>query len=231
MNWTYIEASEQINRLLTEYPKLNISKSDNSSIDLSGYVDVYRSAFNYTIQKEYQVEISVPIGDDSLPNIRETGNAISSDYAHRYPDGGLCLETDTAIRLRFIDGFDLISWMDEYVEPYFFSYEFYSRYGTFPFGERPHHLDGILHTYQEVLHTSDLLEAFKLLIFVAEKTYRGHTQCPCGSGLRTRNCHGKFLLPFMANTHKRSIAISDLNYIRKELEAIEQSNSNKRTTK
>ena len=151
---------------------------------------------------------------------------IDSDYPHRYSDGSLCLETSTTIRLRFVDGFDLVAWMDEFVEPYFFSYEYYDRYGSFPFGERPHGLNGVIHTYQELFHTDDLEKACLLLRYVAESTYRGHAPCPCGSGERLRKCHGQYLQPFMMNPKKKAIALSDLQYLRKELTAIEHPRRN-----
>ena len=55
----------------------------------------------------------------NYPIIFDAGNAIDSNYSHQYKDGSLCLETDAAVRIRFIDGFDLVSWMQEFVEPYF----------------------------------------------------------------------------------------------------------------
>lgn len=220
------EVGKQIQKLLTAYPNLNIVESDSLHIRLSGSIFVFRTALNFTVQNTYPVEINVPIGDEALPSIRETGNLIDSNYPHRYMHGGLCLETDTAIRLRFIDGFDLVAWMDEFVEPYFFSYEYYSRYGEYPFGERPHNLIGILHTYQEIFNASDISQAAALLIYSSNNNYRGHVLCPCGSHKKLRNCHGPYLYPFMTDNRKKAIAASDILYIRKELTAIEHSRRN-----
>ena len=222
----YNDACEQVQRLLTVYPKLEVKESDSVKIRLSGTIEVYRSACNYTLQKEYPIELIIPIGNDDLPTVIETSNMIDASYPHRYSDGSLCLETNTAIRLRFIDGFDLVAWMDEFVEPYFFSYEFYVRYGTFPFGERPHGLNGIIHTYQEIFHTDDGGATGTLLRYAAEESYRGHVSCPCGSGEKLRKCHGQYLLPFMKNPKKKTIALADLQFLRKELTAFEQSRRN-----
>ncbi|SFK53229.1 SEC-C motif-containing protein [Lachnospiraceae bacterium KH1T2] len=222
MNLDKNEIREQVKQLLSTYPKLNIVKSDNSTIHLAGSIYVYRNALNYTVQKNYMVEITIPISEsNTLPKIRETGNVISDNYPHRYQNGELCLETETSMRLRFIDGLDLVAWMDEYVEPYFFSYEYYTRFGKYPFGERPHYLDGIINTYQDIFHTTDFIETSKLLIYAAESVYRGHATCPCGSGVKLRNCHGKYILPFALDKRKRNIAISDLNFIRKEISKYE----------
>ncbi len=222
----YAEACEQVQRLLTSYPKLEVKESDSTKIRLAGPIEVYRSACNYTLHKEYPIELIIPIGNDDLPTVIETANMIDAAYPHRYSDGSLCLETNTAIRMRFIDGFDLFAWMDEFVEPYFFSYEYYVRYGAFPFGERPHGINGIIHTYQELFHADDGGAIGALLRYAAEEVYRGHVSCPCGSGEKLRKCHGQYLLPFMTNPKKKALALADLQYLRRELTAFEQSRRN-----
>ena len=231
MTLKYAEACEQVDRLLTSYPKLRIIESNPTIIRLGGSIDVYRSACNYTLQKEYPIEIIIPIETDKLPTVIETADMIDADYPHRYSDGSLCLETNTAILMRFIDGFDLVAWMDEFVEPYFFSYEYYARYGAFPFGERPHGIIGIIHTYQEIFHVDNPRAASALLCYAAEEVYRGHISCPCGSGEKLRKCHGQYLLPFMTNPKKKALALSDLLFLRKELITFEQSRSNTAKTK
>lgn len=200
---TYSEAYGQVQNLLKVYPKLKPIESDSEKIRLYGLIEVYRSACNYILQKEYPIEIIIPINSNEFPTVIDKGNMIAQEYPHRYTNGELCLETNTAIKLRFIDGFDLVAWMDEFVEPYFFSYEYYSRYGEFPFGERPHGLEGIVHTYQQLFHADNLQQACSLLVYAAEDNYRGHIQCPCKSGKKLRNCHGPYLFPFMTDPRKK----------------------------
>jgi len=233
MRWSNEEASKQINNLIAAYPQLKMSTPylDNSEIQLAGSLNINRSAFNYIVQKEYPIEITIPLGNSDLPRVRETGNMIASDYPHRYDDGTLCIETDTSMLLYFIDGFDLVEWIEAFVEPYFFSYEYHSRFGVFPFGERPHHIEGIIDTYKELFHCDNLNQALRLLKYAAEDTYRGHDLCPCCSGKKLRNCHGKQLLPFMTDTRKKDIALSNMQYLRKEFLKIEQSKTNYSSTK
>lgn len=231
MIFDYATAIEQVEKLLTLYSKLTIKEADLTMIRLSGSIVVNRSAFNYTLHKEYPIDIFIPIGSEDLPTVIETANMIDAEYPHRYRDGSLCLETETAIRMRFFDGFNLATWMDEFVEPFFFSYEYYKRFGVFPFGERPHGLGGILHTYQELLHVDNPGTAITLLRYVADEEYRGHQPCLCGSGQKLRKCHGKFLFPLMTNLKKKSIAVSDLHYLRKEISSLEQSKRNIAKTK
>lgn len=123
----------------------------------------------------------------------DIGNHIDKTYIHRYPDGELCLETEAYIALCFYNGYSLLQWMKNIVEPYYFSYENYTRFGEFPFGDRGHNLDSVIETYQQIFHENDLVKCVKLLHAISQRKYKGHLPCPCESGLITRKCHGRFM--------------------------------------
>jgi len=207
----------QVSELTKQHPLLSITESNNSFIRLRGEIDVYRTAFNYTLDRSYHVEIVIPINSSELPIVKDLDGIIDSSYPHRYGNGELCLETDSAIRWHFLDGFHLEEWVKEYVEPYFFSYEYYSRFGIFPFGERPHGLEGILDTYSDMLHVADRKQIASLLKFCAYNRYRGHVICPCGSGIKLRKCHGKIVFPLMTDQRKIDIIRLDIESIRKAI--------------
>ena len=40
---------------------------------------------------------------------------------------------------------------------------------------------------------STSITIFDIIVFIIQSTYKGHLLCPCGSGKRIRNCHGKIL--------------------------------------
>ena len=215
--WSCVDACTQVEQLKDKYPRLKIVEADLTKICLQGSIEIYRSARGFILQREYAVKIIITLDGHTLPKVVDCENAIDSGYPHRYKDGSLCLETDTVIRMRFTDGFDLIAWMDEFVEPYYFSYEFYSRFGVFPFGERPHGIEGMLHAYCEMFCEEDVNKVIRLLIYVAEQKYRGHQLCPCQSGRKVRDCHGSIIFPYMMDTRRKAIVESDLIYIRKVL--------------
>ena len=225
-------AMTQVSNLINRYPDLKVSKSDFQEIRLRGIIHIYRTALQFTLDRSYEIEIKIPLNSDSLPIAIDAGDAIDRSYPHRYPDGELCLETETAIRLRFSDGFELIPWMEEYVEPYYFSYEYYTRFGSFPFGERPHGIvEGILNTYQGLFNESDVERTVTLLKFCAENKYRGHVNCPCKSGKRLRVCHGTAVFPLMVDCRKREIVKNDLKTLRKELERYVPARKNQEASK
>ncbi len=225
------EASAQIGSLTAKYPDLHIVEANPSQIRLRGCIRVYKTAFGFTVNHVYSIELLIPLDSDNLPSVYDIGNEIDSKYQHYYADRKLCLETDTTIRLRFSDGIDLIEWMDEFVEPYFFSYEYYQRFGVFPFGERPHGLEGIIDTYKEQFHENDPVIVLQLMKYIVTNQYRGHQLCPCGSKKRLRDCHGDVLFPCMTDQHKREIVSSDVGLIIKEIKKYENARNDIATSK
>lgn len=126
------------------------------------------------------------------PKVKEVGKKIRSSYPHRYATGELCLEVQTKIKLVCMDGdaFDFEMWFTRFLIPYFFSYEFYKRYGRYPFGERSHGEKGILEYYAELFKLSPEEKTRSFLQQVSKMdNYRGHHLCPCGSSKRIRDCH------------------------------------------
>lgn len=231
MIFSFEAAMCQVNDLMHRYKDLKISSYDDNQIIVQGIINVNRKCNDYTLYHNYHLKVIVPINSDELPHAIEVGNQINNNYVHRYPDGELCLDTDTAIRIRFVNGFSLCDWMYEYVETYFFSYEYYQRYGIFPFGERAHGLMGILQTYEEILKLSDYTSAIRFMYSISKEKYRGHLLCPCGSGIILRKCHGETVYKYYADERLNKIVSDDFKMIRKEIEEYDKKSGNKSKTK
>ena len=135
------------------------------------------------------------------------------------------------IKIRFIDGFFLEAWMIEYVEPYYFSYEFFQRYGEFPFGERGHDWEGIIQTYSDYFNEPDVVKTIKLMAFISGQKYRGHVLCPCGSGQKLRTCHGPFIMKFFADNRLKAIVRRDYLSIEEAVRKYDEQQRNTRTAK
>lgn len=224
MIFTTQTIGQQIERFIKEYPSLAVIHKDATMLNIRGELLVNLSHNNFSVYKEYLVEIQIPINSEKLPMVVDAGNNISKDYRHRYKSGKLCLETDTRIKLFFADGFDLVVWVKKFVEPYFFSYEYYKYCGEFPFGERLHNCEGIVQTYQDIFETKDLNSALRIMQRICLNVYRGHEICPCGSGKRIRNCHGYMMRPFYEDERRKKILFDDMKII---LEEINVRNNNK----
>ena len=224
-------AVQQIDHLLHIYDGLSIENILDTEIVLGGHILVNRTALGYQLYKKYQIRIIIPLNSDSLPYVIDIGNQIEKGYPHLYADGQLCLETDAAIRTYFIAGFNLEIWMRDFVEPYYFSYEYYQRYGVFPFGERAHGIEGVLQTYGEYFNELDYVKIFRLMEFIQFGQYRGHLPCPCGSGKKMRSCHGKFIKKFFEDNNLKIIVQSDYEAIKEVLDAYYEQSRNSNATK
>lgn len=217
MNFTEESLALQLDKVLEHYRDLAVVKESHYMVQLHGSIPVDILACGFHLCQSYLIDICIPLNSDRLPYVIDTGHSVPVTYRHIYNDGVLCLDTDTRIRIRFLDGFDLIQWLQDFVEPYFFSYEYYVRYGRFPFGEREHGCQGLLQTYQELFDTSNIKAAYELMQYCDLHPYRGHHICPCGSGKRLRNCHGNVISDFIADSRKLEILRKDLLVVKKEL--------------
>lgn len=224
-------AVQQVENLLHRYNNLYVNSMDERKISLIGSITVNMSSLGFTLYKTYRIEVIIPLNSDELPYVLDIGNQIDSDYPHRYVDGKLCLETDTNIRIRFIDGFFLEIWMSEYVETYFFSYEFYQRYGEFPFGERGHGWIGIIQTYSDFFNEADGAKTIKIMASISNDKYRGHALCPCGSGQKLRSCHGPFIMKFYTDNRLKEIVRKDFSELEEAVQKLNEQQYNTRASK
>lgn len=220
MIFTTDTLTPQLTELLQHYPDLKIISQKDNEVIAAGNISVFMKHPMYILRKTYGIKIVIPLNSEELPYVVDKDNYISKSYHHYYSTGKLCLETDSAIRLRFVDGFDLVAWMTEYVETYFFSYEYYMRYNYFPFGERSHGLDGVLQTYLDVFKTKDPYAVLRIMSYISLSPYRGHNNCPCGSNLKLRNCHGETILPFFTHPKKKEILKNDYEIICEEVKRL-----------
>lgn len=218
----------QLNDFKKAYPNITIIDESATEIRLAGSFSMHKEYHGFQVFDDYKVEIVLPIASAKLPYVIDRGGSIKPDYHHYYANGQLCLETDVKIIYDFANGFDLLRWMNDYVEAYYFSYEYYNRYGEFPYGERSHDLAGVLEAYKDLLGTEDAQKTYDLMMFMVSFNYRGHNLCPCKSGAKLRNCHGEKMLPFYNNEVLYITLNNDYKRIR---EAINSRETNKGKTK
>jgi len=180
-----------IDKVLAKYSGLSAEgyDSDHTPQRIRGDFIMNSCYENVCFCKTYPIDIDL---SDFPPKVKELGNKIRSSYPHRYDTGELCLEAPARIKLTCVedDSFNFETWVECFLVPYFFSYEFYKRYGRYPFGERAHGEKGILEYYGELFHLTSEQQTRKFLQLVSKMDiYRGHHLCPCGSNLRIRDCH------------------------------------------
>lgn len=186
---------------------------NNEKFYLSGIVKLNHEFDHVRFTNDYFVEIVV---DDNFwlvgPSIYEKNGQLKKSYSHINIDGSLCIAA-------FSEVFDFISenknknkgeiidlWINNFVIPYFFSYEYFQKYKTYPFGDRSHGSLGILEYYKENFRVDNFKQVLNLSVYIIFlKQYRGHVQCPCGSGLRVRACHKDVIMDYLNDYEKKLI--------------------------
>ena len=215
---TYNKIKPQIEELLHKHNGMIEVPSDyETNVILSGIIFINRIYNNYIVNKKYEAKIVIPLNNYELPKVFDVGNHIDTAYEHRYEDGELCLDTNAYIALCFHNGYSLLQWMENIVEPYYYSYEYYTRFDKYPFGDRSHGNVGVIEAYQDIFKVNDGGKVCEILLEIINRRYRGHLPCPCGSGLKTRQCHGKHFLPFICNEQLNKVVEKDVISIYKEL--------------
>ena len=119
---------------------------------------------------------------------------------HVDSDTGLaCLCVSSEYRKYWPLGSDLTDFLKVLVRPYFVGQSYYQDHRHWPPGhERSHGAAGILEAYEELLArlgSVSLSVILKFLLLLSRRTHpKGHEACPCGSGMRLRNCHRSLLM-------------------------------------
>lgn len=215
-------AKTQVATLQQCYPELKIASDTANELILTGCIQIARVFNDFPVVKKVQLKITIPIAQDRFPYVTDTGGHIDSKYPHRYSSGVLCLATEIDLRLHFVDGFDLVQWMVDFVEPYYYSHDYYQRFDCYPFGDRKHGYLGALQSYCDWFSTSEMNIISAILLKIEETDrYHGHHSCFCGSGTKMRNCHGRQILHFYRYPQLRTQLLSDLTNIRKEYQEID----------
>lgn len=186
----------------------------DAHIVLSGELDFEASADGLeTISESFDIELSVPHAfPDCSPQAREIGGRIGTDYDHRNPDGTLCLAVPIEQRRLFLEQPTLLGFVNLLLVPYLYGYSFWRKNGYHPFGEAPHRAEGILDHYVDTLGLQEPVVALAAVSFLFEHGYRGHHDCPCGSGRRVRVCHGPALRA-LHDQHTRETLRADFSAI------------------
>jgi len=160
-------------------------RNDQSSTIITGTI-----FFDYNnIKDGYEIEINVSTNyPKTIPSVCETKGKIPKDWHHngKY----FCLETPFRVWVIFRKQETLLNFVDNLIVPYLASHSYFKNTGDSS-KEHLHGARGVLDDYKKCFNVKDDLLAFKLLRILAERDYRGHVSCPCGSGEKLRKCHGK----------------------------------------
>ena len=189
------DLGKQITELIDVHKGLTNVVEQDEEIVVSGMLPLEGSVDGLeTITDSFGIEVNIPNDfPKSLPRVKETGGRITANYEHRFTDDTLCLAVPIEQRRVFFEQPTLLGFVNRLVIPYLYGYCFWKKHGYHPFDEAAHGCEGIVRHYIDTLGLRDELAALAVISFLFEHGYRGHHDCPCGSGLRVRACHSRKL--------------------------------------
>jgi hypothetical protein len=130
-----------------------------------------------------------------LPIVREIGHRIPRIAdRHMFADGTACLFVQEDWWLSHPNGYSLLEFLDGPVRNFFVGQSMYDLGLGWPFGDRSHGIKGILECYAELTDAPNLAIAEGYLKLLAQEKFKGHHECPCGSGKKLRHCHQPMLM-------------------------------------
>ena len=205
------DLESEIVKLRGRYQGLTRVRETENAVVVSGMLPFEASTDGHeTIADAFEIDLIVPVNyPKELPWVLETCGRISDAYEHVYTNGKLCLAVPTEERLIFARDPCLRGFVTNLVIPYCYGYCYWERHGIHPFGEQEHGGAGIVRFYIDRLGLAGELQALEVAFHLYQHGYRGHHDCPCGSGSKLRNCHGSALLELHRN-HTAETARFDL---------------------
>ena len=176
-----------------KHPDLHLHPLDDGAWEILGKIYFSGKFHSKAIKDVYLIRIYIPSEyPKELPRVWELSGRIPEDY-HKFSDEALCLGTSLNVKINFHENPSLLGFIEGSVAAYLFGYSYKLKYGTLPFGERSHGIDGVIEHYKELFSTQDLIDVVKLLEVLVYQDYQNNQECPCGSGENIEQCHGDVL--------------------------------------
>lgn len=162
---------------------------------------------------------------DRTPTLEEVGGRIPREQArHVEADGNACVTVPEEWFFLSSDR-SFAAFLEGPIKNFFVSQSMYEMTGKWPFGERPHGYDGLIQAYGAWFGSNDpAVIRSHLRYLAAEKTPKGHWDCPCGSGKKVRQCSHRDQLAQLRSKLSPNVAQRALLRFEKKGVQIEQGN-------
>lgn len=176
---------------------VNREKSISVLFDFDAYVNINGANLNIDYKIHLEIPKNYPV---ELPVVFEAGEKRVKKFPHINNDnrGTFCLGTEFDIKRKIKPDYSLSNYITLIAE-FLGTYVYYSKYGTFPYGERGHGSLGIFETYKEIFNVSTNQQVLNLMQVDKLSNRVRNINCPCNSRLKFKNCHWSTLYSIISN--------------------------------
>jgi len=160
----------------------------------------------------FKVRIWIPPNfPQDPPRVFEIGGRIPRvPDRHVYTNGQCCLFFSDAFRIRHPNGMQFLDFLRGPVRDYFLGQIATESGQSWPFGQLGHSKQGVFEFYEEELQVTGQDAVLRYLACVSYETLKGHHKCPCGSGLRLRDCQHRTKVDELRTRIPRDVALGAL---------------------
>lgn len=140
----------------------------------------------------FHITMLVPSGYPyCVPIVAEKSTIIPRDIDwHISPEGVCCLDISHNLKAMSKVGINLTSFISDKVYTYFANQLYRLTENKYAGKEYAHLLDGVIQYYVETHNLKDKQAIVSMLQQITSKSNIGrNSQCPCGSGKKTKHCH------------------------------------------
>ena len=202
---------QEIKALQAAYEELQVQ----SEQEISGWLTFNRThkIDSPAIEDTFEIKLLIPKDYPlNLPMVFEVSQKIEPEYEHINSDRSFCLAVPMEERRFFLKEPTLLGFVNNLVVPYLYSYCYWKKHGTYPFGEASHGKTGVEQFYENLFRSQVDSVMIRGLYKIFKNGYRGHEHCPCGSGKVIRKCHKEELFD-LAQPAKRNALLKDLSHL------------------
>jgi hypothetical protein len=189
--WETNDWKTEAAELLARFPQLTIEPdSGRGGLSITGRLPVTSDvAYSVSIELSPRYPRAVPIVRCDPREVE-----LSRDRHVNERSGEACLCVRSELRLHWPAGSTIAQFIQRLVMPFLDGQFYYDTHGHWPSErQRSHGIPGIMEAYRDFCarlgnNSPETIE--RLMRLLARKNHpKGHELCPCGSGIRLRNCH------------------------------------------
>lgn len=197
-----------LDQFLSEYPGMSIAPVRRNETVLKGTFDFSAQIKDkLPIQDSFQLQIVVSVlFPRVIPEVVEVGKRIprNGNYHINSDDDTLCLGSPLRLRHNLASNPTLLGFANKCLLPYLYNISYRLKYGSFPFGELAHGVNGVLEDYMQLLgleNQDQVKQALSLLGM--RKRVANKKSCPCGCKKRLGSCRLHYKINALRNIATR----------------------------